>query len=172
MAGRAALPTGLSLLRLLGAPLLLLAAALGRARAFWAVLGVMLVSDVLDGSLSETLPGLPRGAPRAGDRFPWLSLKLSPGGPAEDLYGKLDDTRFALLLIGQPTPPDRPPGLGDLLGTQVVPADPGNGEELARVGIPRQAFYLLRPDGHVGLCGTRLEAGALTRYVSERLHIV
>ena len=55
--------------------------------------------------LSETLPGLPDAAPRAGDRFPWLRLKLSPDGPAEDLFGKLDDTRFNLIVIGQPAPP-------------------------------------------------------------------
>ena len=123
------------------------------------------------GPLSETLPGLPRGAPRAGDRFPWLHLKLAGSGPAEDLYGKLDDTRFTLLLIGQTPPPDGLPGLGDLLRTQVIPADPDNDQKLARAGIPRPAFYLLRPDGHVGFCGTRLEAGALARYVSTRLHI-
>ena len=44
--------------------------------------------------LSQTLDGLPDGAPRAGDRFPWLRLKFSPDGAAEDLYARLDDTRF------------------------------------------------------------------------------
>jgi ribulose 1,5-bisphosphate synthetase/thiazole synthase len=34
--------------------------------------------------------------------------------------------------------------------------------QLARCGV--------RPDGHVGLAGTRLDIGAATRYVSGRLH--
>jgi hypothetical protein len=29
------------------------------------------------------------------------------------------------------------------------------------------AFYLLRPDGHVGLAGRELEATAVTRYLAE-----
>ncbi len=124
-----------------------------------------------DSPLSEMLPGVPDAAPRAGDRFPWLRLKLSPNGPVEDFYGKLDDTRFTLLLIGQPAPSAGVPGLGDLLRTHVVPSDPANDRELTRAQIPRPAFYLLRPDGHVGLTGIRLEAAALTRYVSERLNL-
>src|SRR5438477_2365598 len=32
--------------------------------------------------LSKSLPGLPGGAPRAGDRFPWLQLKFRANGPA------------------------------------------------------------------------------------------
>jgi hypothetical protein len=63
------------------------------------------------------------------------------------------------------------PDLGDLLRTQVVPSDPTNDQELTRARIPRPAFYLLRPDGHVALAGSRLEAAAVTRYVSERLHL-
>ncbi len=55
-----------------------------------------------DSPLSETLAGVPEAAPRAGDRFPWLRLKLLPSAPAEDLFGKLDDTRFNLIVIGQP----------------------------------------------------------------------
>jgi len=43
--------------------------------------------------------------------------------------------------------------------------------ELERSHIPRPSFYLLRPDGHVGLAGSRLDATAATRYVSERLHL-
>jgi 2-polyprenyl-6-methoxyphenol hydroxylase-like FAD-dependent oxidoreductase len=118
--------------------------------------------------LSETLPGLPAAAPRAGDRFPWLRLKLSPDGPAEDLFGKIDDTRFTLIVIGQSAPPGGVP-LGDRLRVLVIPIDPANDRELERARIPRTAFYLLRPDGHVGLAGVRLEGGAVARYVSERI---
>ena len=121
-----------------------------------------------DSPLSETLPGLPQDAPRAGDRFPWLRLRLLADGPAEDLFATLDDTRFTLVVIGQPAPPPVP-GLGDLLRTVVVPSDPANDRELARARIPRQGCYLLRPDGHVGLAGSRLDADAVTRYLSERV---
>jgi 2-polyprenyl-6-methoxyphenol hydroxylase-like FAD-dependent oxidoreductase len=119
--------------------------------------------------LSETLPGLPDAAPRAGDRFPWLRLAFSAGGPAEDLFARIDDTRFTLIVIGQPAPPDGAPGLGDRLRILVVPVDPANDRELERAHIPRMAFYLLRPDGHVGLAGVRLEGAAVARYVSERI---
>jgi 2-polyprenyl-6-methoxyphenol hydroxylase-like FAD-dependent oxidoreductase len=43
--------------------------------------------------LSKMLPGLPDGAPRAGERFPWLQLSFQANGPLEDLFQKLDDTR-------------------------------------------------------------------------------
>ena len=121
--------------------------------------------------LSEALAGLPVDGPRAGDRFPWLRLKFRANGPTEDLYGKLDDTRFNLIVIGQAAPPDVRAHLGDLGCVHEVPSDPDNDRALARARIPRPSFYLLRPDGHVGLAGTRLDAGAVTRYASERLHV-
>src|SRR5439155_23579769 len=117
---------------------------------------------------SERLPGLLEVVPRAGDRVPWLRLRLSADGPAEDLFATLDDTRFTLVVIVQPAPPPVP-GLGDLLRTVVVPGDPANDHELARARIPRRAYYLLRPDGHVGLAGIPLDADAVTRYLSERV---
>jgi 2-polyprenyl-6-methoxyphenol hydroxylase-like FAD-dependent oxidoreductase len=121
--------------------------------------------------LSQTLDGLPGGAPRAGDRFPWLRLKLVADGPVEDLFRRLDDTRFNLVVIGPPPPPEGALPLGDLLRIHAVPPDPGNDAELARARVPRPSFYLVRPDGHVGLCGVRLETAAVARYVSERLAI-
>ncbi len=117
--------------------------------------------------LSRTLAGVPKGAPVAGDRFPWLRLKLRANSPAEDLFQKLDDTRFNLLVIGQRAPAVGLPGLGDLLSAHAIPDDPANAKELARVGISGPAFYLLRPDGHVGLAGTRLDVDTVKRYLAE-----
>jgi len=122
-------------------------------------------------SLSQSLEGLPDGAPRGGDRFPWLRLKFAANGSLEDLFQKLDDTRFNLIVIGQPSPPQETLKLGDLLRIHAIPPDPSNDVELARRQIPKPSFYLVRPDGHVGLCGGRWEAGAVERYVSERLRL-
>ncbi len=119
--------------------------------------------------LSESLEGLPDDAPQAGDRFPWLRLKFRPNGSVEDLFQKLDDARFNLIVIGQPPPAEGALGLGDLLRINAIPVDPFNDGELARARIPRPSFYLARPDGHIGLCGTRLEAATVKRYVSDRL---
>ncbi len=119
--------------------------------------------------LSQMLARMPDGAPRAGDRFPWLRLKFAPNGSAEDLYARLDDTRFNLVLIGQPAPLDGLGEHGDLVRTHAVADDLFNDAALGRARIPKPSFFLLRPDGHVGLAGIRLEAGALPRYLSERV---
>jgi hypothetical protein len=50
----------------------------------------------------------------------------------------------------------------------VVAADAENERELARAKISRPSFYLLRPDGHVGLCGPGFDAAAIRRWFTER----
>jgi FAD binding domain-containing protein len=121
--------------------------------------------------LSKSLGGLPDIAPRAGDRFPWLQLKFVVDGPLEDLFQKLGDTHFNLILIGQLEPSEDGMGFGDLLRIHVIPSDRANDAELARSQIPKPSFYLVRPDGYVGLCGTRFEADGIRRYVSKNLHV-
>src|SRR6266702_4275934 len=120
-----------------------------------------------ESSLSKMLPGLPDGAPRAGDRFPWLRLRFLANGPVEDLFQMLDDTRYNLIVTAQPAPSGVALGLGELLRIHAIPDDTQNAQELARVRISGPAFYLLRSDGHIGLAGTRLEPDAVTRYLSE-----
>jgi hypothetical protein len=123
-------------------------------------------------SLSQALPGLPKDAPAAGERFPWMRLKLEPNGPAEDLFEHLDDTKFNLLMIGQsPIAPGTLDDFGGLLRIHTIAADPANNAELGRAKVPQPSFYLLRPDGHVGLCGARLEVAELRRYLAEHAHL-
>ncbi|HTT40954.1 MAG TPA: FAD-dependent monooxygenase [Burkholderiales bacterium] len=122
-------------------------------------------------ALAQSLARTPEGAPHAGDRFPWLRLKRRSGGPIEDLFETLDDTRFNLIVIGQPAPADGMQELGGLLRTHVIPGDSGNEQELARARISTPSFYLLRPDGHIGLAGSRLDAAAVRRYLADRARI-
>ena len=117
--------------------------------------------------LSQTLNGVPKAAPQAGDRFPWLKLKLQASGPVQDLFEALDDMRFNLLVIGQSVPTSESPASGELISVHAIPGNPHNRDELARLGIAGPAFYLLRPDGYIGLAGTRLGQSDVERYLSE-----
>jgi len=122
--------------------------------------------------LSQTLAGVAEDAPRGGDRFPWLKLKFQGSGSKEDLFQRLDDTRFNLIAIGQPAPSAESLGLGDLLRVHVVPFDVENQGPLAALSISAPAYYLLRPDGHVGLAGRQLDEAALRRWFTEcHLHL-
>jgi hypothetical protein len=58
---------------------------------------------------------------------------------------------------------------GGLLQVHAIPITAGNEAEQARVHVPRSAFFLLRPDGHVGLCGGVLDADAVRRYLHRRI---
>ena len=125
-----------------------------------------------ESSLSMSAAEPPKGAPRPGDRFPWLRLELSAGEGAVDVFDRLDDTRMNLVVVGQAAPAAEVAGLGDFLRILAVPQSPVNAAELSRAKIPSLAFYLLRPDGYIGLCGDRWDANAAARYVSERLRVV
>jgi 2-polyprenyl-6-methoxyphenol hydroxylase-like FAD-dependent oxidoreductase len=122
-------------------------------------------------SLAKSLKGLPDNAPRAGDRFPWLRLKLGADGAIEDLFQRMDDTKFNLIVTGQPEPATKELGLGDLLRVHAIPNDPANDAELARAGIPKPSFYLVRPDGYVAMCGPGWDASGVKRYVAKKLRV-
>jgi 2-polyprenyl-6-methoxyphenol hydroxylase-like FAD-dependent oxidoreductase len=120
--------------------------------------------------LSQNATDLPDDAPRAGDRFPWLRLRLRADGPVEDLFAALDDERFHLLVFDAPFDVALP--WPDLLQVHVVAPHPDNHAPLQRAGIERPSAYLIRPDGHIGWCGGRVDAVAIGRYLAERLTLV
>ena len=113
----------------------------------------------------------PRARRAPATASPGCGSSSRANGPVEDLFQALDDTHFNLIVIGQPAPASAAIGFGELCRVHAVPDDPANDAELARAQIPQPSFYLLRPDGHVGLCGAGLEAAAVKRYLSEHLHM-
>jgi 2-polyprenyl-6-methoxyphenol hydroxylase-like FAD-dependent oxidoreductase len=120
-----------------------------------------------DSPLSRTLDGVDAGAPRAGDRFPWLQLAFAPNAPREDVFKKLDDTCFNLIAIGQAAPSADAFGVDDLLRVHVVPENGGNASTLAAAKIAAPSYYLLRPDGHVGLAGSRLDVNEVRQWLVD-----
>lgn len=122
--------------------------------------------------LSKPLNGLPDTAPKAGDRFPWLRLKFAANGPVEDLFKKLSDTQFNLIMIGQPPLPENAfDSSDDLLRVHSIAKDAVNDDELSRAQIPQPSFYLIRPDGYIGLCGTGLETADLRAYFAQNVRL-
>ncbi len=114
--------------------------------------------------LSRTLIKLPDHAPRAGDRFPWMRVVAQAGAPGVDLFEVLDDTRFNLVVVGQALPPEATRTLSPRIAIHVIPDHPINNEALARACISGPSFYLLRPDGHIGLAGGVFDAVEVNRY--------
>ena len=62
-------------------------------------------------------------------------------------------------------------GLSDLLQLHVVPDDKVNDKALATRNIPKPSFYLLRPDGYIGLSGATIDAGAVRQYLAETMRV-
>lgn len=117
--------------------------------------------------LSLAVTPMPATAPKPGDRFPWMHLSLQAEAPARDLFQSLPDTCFHLLVFGQQAPTSIAPAWNGLLQVHAVPATDQNQRECERAGIPVPSFFLLRPDGHVGLCGDHWEAVDLAVYADR-----
>src|SRR5271166_198710 len=104
------------------------------------------------GPLSEGKAGSVRG----GDRLPWVAANGS------DNHEALSDMRWQAHVYGE-----RHPGLAgwrSRLPIKVFPWTPQH----ARAGLVRDALYLVRPDGYVGLADEAAAPDRLERYFSAR----
>ena len=119
-------------------------------------------------ALSQTLPEVAPTAPRAGDRFPWLRLKFHPHARVQDLFERLDDRCFNLIVIGQALPQAAADSVIDALALHLVIDDPVNDQALKRAGISGPSYFLLRPDGYIALSGGWLALADFDHYFAAR----
>ena len=99
------------------------------------------------------------GAVHGGDRLPWVPL-----GEDTDNFAPLDSINWQVHVYGKPRPE-----IESLCRDRGVPlhafpwrAEPGTS------GLQRDAVYLVRPDGYVGLADPRAEAAVLGAYLDAR----
>ncbi|HKD12728.1 MAG TPA: hypothetical protein VKE50_11660, partial [Thermoanaerobaculia bacterium] len=69
---------------------------------------------------------------------------------------------------GQSGLPGDPPGRGGLVRTVTIP-EAGVEPALEQLHIPSPSFFLVRPDGYIGLCGARLDPQEVARYFDHVL---
>ena len=97
--------------------------------------------------------------------FPWLSVVFESGGPAIDLFARLDDLHHPCCSWARIARPDWLRPTRRELRVHTVPLQHGNAARFAAVGIVA-GFYVLRPDGYVAVCGGELDE-AVTRYLAQ-----
>jgi 2-polyprenyl-6-methoxyphenol hydroxylase-like FAD-dependent oxidoreductase len=129
-----------------------------RTRAFRALsqIGISYPQSALSQNECES-------GPKAGSRFPWATFEFDDG-VRQDLYQSLDDTQFTVLRIGKR---DESEISDALVRTLVIPHNPHNDATLRRLGIAPAAFYVLRPDGHIGLASTGFCRRRVQSYLNQ-----
>ena len=109
-------------------------------------------------SLSEGRAGMVHG----GDRLPWMKADLN--GAYEDNFRPLTSLDWQVHVYGDAAPEVQTVCDGRKLPLRVFPWR----KEMRRTGLRRNAVYLLRPDGYVGLVDPEGKATAITSYLDAR----
>jgi 2-polyprenyl-6-methoxyphenol hydroxylase-like FAD-dependent oxidoreductase len=98
------------------------------------------------------------GKVAGGDRLPWVPL--DGGG---DNFAPLGELRWQVQLYGAP-----PPGLPDACAARRLPLHVFPWQPAAeRAGLARDAVYLVRPDGYVGLASREGRPAELEAYLDR-----
>ena len=99
------------------------------------------------------------GAVRGGDRLPWVEI-----APGRDNFAPLASLAWQVHVYGHPRPGVKEACAHFGLPIHEFAWEPG----MRRTGLRESAFYLIRPDGYVGLAGSRVDPHHLHRYFEER----
>jgi len=100
------------------------------------------------------------GPMHGGDRLPWVTL----GSGTTDNFEPLAANAWQVHVYGDATPEVRAACRTRSLPLQVFQWTP----DMYRAGLRRDALYLVRPDGYLGLAIDRQDAGSLTSYLDTR----
>ncbi len=106
-------------------------------------------------SLSEGRAGTVHG----GDRLPWVMLDTSAGN-----FAPLSSLDWQVHVYGDAAPEVRAACDARKLPIHVFPWR----SEMTRAGLTRNAVYLIRPDGYIGLVDPDANATALASYLDAR----
>jgi 2-polyprenyl-6-methoxyphenol hydroxylase-like FAD-dependent oxidoreductase len=109
-------------------------------------------------SLSEGRAGRVHG----GDRLPWTRLDMS--GVDKDNFAPLTSLDWQVHVYGDAAPEIKAVCEERELSLRVFSWRP----EMSRAGLLRNAVYLIRPDGYVGLAGPAGSATAIASYLDAR----
>jgi 2-polyprenyl-6-methoxyphenol hydroxylase-like FAD-dependent oxidoreductase len=100
------------------------------------------------------------GKLRGGDRLPWVKI----GQGEEHNYAYLTSMDWQIHVYGYAAPDLQSVADSRKIPLHIFPWDAG----MKRAGLLRDAIYLVRPDGYVGLADAGGRATAVSGYLSER----
>jgi 2-polyprenyl-6-methoxyphenol hydroxylase-like FAD-dependent oxidoreductase len=121
-------------------------------------------------TVSQTAINYPRsalseghaGGVHSGDRLPWVRLDWD--GHDADNFAPLTSLDWQVHVYGAPAPEVRA-----VCGERHLPLHEFRWESaMRRAGFRRNALYLVRPDGYVGLAAAEQSRAALTSYLDAR----
>jgi 2-polyprenyl-6-methoxyphenol hydroxylase-like FAD-dependent oxidoreductase len=110
----------------------------------------------------SSLSGASISSVRGGDRLPWI--KTDPDRSGEDNFAPLKSLDWQIHIYGEATPRVQAFSVERNLPLHVFPWR----TQLARMGLRRNALYLVRPDGYVALAVRQDRAERLKSYLDER----
>ncbi len=100
------------------------------------------------------------GKLRGGDRLPWVKI----GQGQEHNFASLTSMDWQLHVYGEAAPNLRAVADSRKFPLHVFPWD----ERMMQAGLLRDAAYLIRPDGYVGLADAKGSVSAIDAYLSEK----
>ena len=113
-----------------------------------------------ESSLSEGRAGRVHG----GDRLPWITVTTAQGGGSKDNFAPLTSLAWQVHVYGEAKAEIQAACEQRKLPLHVFPWT----QTMDKAGLQRNALYLVRPDGYIGLVDGGSRASAINAYLDKR----